>query len=243
MPFASPGDRLSIPATVWNDLQAMLSEWKAGKLGGARAQPAASGLPVLIQNMASWDVNEFGVLGISDIVIDITQTTSEKFNGIRVVGIPPETASLPTGKYAVLQEPAAANGGFARAVIVGVTLVRLNITHAADWACGVTQGVTEGLTTNPVGSSRILLKSLGTGSSDKWGVIRVGDHVTHFFGKPAGSISAGSSGTCNVWDGAFAGALGNSVPGCNNPSTANLTSSDKVFGIVTNGVVTIGKIC
>lgn len=243
MPFASPGQSLNIPAAAWNDMQTMLAEWRQGKLGGARGQASSGGLTVLVENFASWDVNEFGVLGISDLCIDITVVDSEKYNGVRVRGIPPDTSALPTGKYAVLQEPAKANGGFAQAIIPGATLVKLSITHAADWACGVTNGVTEGLTTNPVGSSRILLKSLGTGSDNKWGIVRLGDHVTHFFGKPAGSIAAGGSGTCNVWDGAFAGALGNSVPSCNNPSTASLTTSDKVFGIVTNGVVTIGKIC
>lgn len=197
----------------------------------------------IVRNTTANIIPAFGVLGIHDLVVNVATNESARKSRIRVQGIAPDTSVLPTGKYCVLQESAAANGGLARCVIVGATLVKLNITHAADWACGVTNGVTDYLTTNPVGSSRILLKSFGTGSDNKWGIVRLGDHVTHFFGKPAGSIAAGGSGTCNVWDGAFAGPLGNQVPGCNNPSTAALTTSDKVFGIVTNGVVTIGKIC
>lgn len=196
----------------------------------------------IVRNTTSSEVAAFGVMGIDDMVVD--PATSGGTSLVRVQGIAPDTSALPTGKYAVLHKAARANGGLARAFIPGATLVKLNITHAADWACGITNGVTDYLTTGAVGSSRILLKSTGTGSSNKWGLIRLGDHVTHFFGKPTGSISAGGSGTVAVWDGAFAGALGNTVPSCNNPSpTIALTSSDKVFGIVTAGVVTIAKIC
>ena len=106
-------------------------------------------------------------------------------------------------------------------------------------------GVTAYLKTGAVGTSRIILKHSGTGSSNKFGVVRLGDAIDNFFGKLAsGTIAPGGTGTVNHWDAAFSGAVGNTIPSCYNHSpTITITTSDKLHGVVVNGVATIGKIC
>lgn len=248
----SAGDRLKILAREWNDLLALLRWWKrTGVVNGYGRGPAGKNQfgtqQVWVKNTTGTNLNAFEVLQISDLMIDILATPSEKYNTLSFDGIAP-VFTLPMGRYCVLQEPAKSQqgsqpGGIARAVLSGETLVKLNIVHTADWACDLVAGTTSYLQTGPVGTSRILLKHTGTGSTNKFGVVRLGDAVDMFFGKPNATIASGASGTVNIWKPDFTGsALGPTVSGYNH-SADSLLSTDKVHGVLVDGVVVLGKLC
>jgi hypothetical protein len=198
----SAGDKLSIRAADWNDFQRMLLWWR--RTGGTfPGGPAGNVAPsfVQIKNTTASDVGAFGVLAIDAPIIDLANYPAEKFEGIRFDGVAPSTSTPHYGKFAVLQEPATKNGGFARAVIAGETLVKLNIADADDVACDIANGVTGSLLTSMHGSARITWKSTGTGSTDKWGLIQVGDWEPAMLGKTDAAIAKGASGVVSVWDG------------------------------------------
>jgi hypothetical protein len=241
---ARPGDPLNIPAAKWNDVESLLAQWKAAgrqispALG--RTQPLPHGW-VWVKNTSSTDITSFTVLSVFDLAVNIADNPAERFNGIRADGRAP-TASIPYFfNYVVLQEPCRKNE-YARAIASGLSLVKLNITHADDWYCYATVGQTGYLTTGAVGTSRISLKSTGTGSSDKYGVISVGEWGTTFVGKPNASAAVEAIDVVvNVWDTTFSGATGQQVSSCYNPSTP-LVASDRVLGTVVNGTVILTKL-
>lgn len=197
------GDKLKIRAADWNDLQAVLRWWrKFGGIGGATTGgDMFRPFTVWIKNTTAATVGAFGVLGIDQPIIDFSSAASEKFNGIRFKGVTPSTSTPHYGKFAVLQEPATANG-FARAVIAGQSLVKLNIQDADDVACDIANGQTGYLQTQQHGAGRLLWKSTGTGSSDKWGLIHVGGWENMLLGKvTAADINQDASGLVDIWDG------------------------------------------
>ena len=245
--LARPGDDLDLSAADWNEVRSMLAWWKRRRRSpDEHPGHNAFGAPqIWIKNTTSTALAAFTVLGIDQPILDLTDSSleQEKFSGLRWDGIAPLTATPHYGQYAILQEPAEANDGFARAVMAGPTLAKVSITDAADRAAEITNNVTANLTTGYVGTSRILWKQSGTGSG-KLALIRIGDTLDVFFGKPTGSIAAGGTGgTVNAWKPDFTGsALGPQITGCYNPGVA-LTSSDKVSGVVVAGIPVIGKIC
>lgn len=244
MPF-TPGQDLEIGAAEWNDLLVMRQQWL-----GAGRNPL---LPKDTQQLGGpgwcWIKNntnatlEFGaVLGIGEPIIALTANAAEKYNGIRWKGETPSTSTPHYGQYAVLQEPAGP-GAIKRAVMHGITYASLNITHASDIACEISNNVTTYLTTGYVGTSRILWKSSGTGSSNKWGLIRIGDTLDNFVGKCDGTISAnGGTGTVSVWDAAFSGDLQMDVTNCRNHTSQGLVADDKVSGVVIRGIPIIAPL-
>jgi hypothetical protein len=231
----SQGQELQIKAADWNDLQSMLSQWRANRRSLAPSVSQLSGgvarHDILVQNTTANDIAAFGVLAISQTVIDFTVTANahEKFNGIRVKGIAPSTSTPHYGKFCVLQEPAKKNGGFARAIASGPTWCKLSITHASDGAADIMNAVTEGLITGVAGTARIILKSSGTGSTNKWGLINLGDPILSGIGKVSGSpIVEDGTGTVAVWDDLFSGATGQTLSPCINHTSNDLAVDDKV---------------
>jgi hypothetical protein len=51
------------------------------------------------------------------------------------------------------------------------------------------------------GSARLLWKSTGTGSTNKWGLIRMGDWPAFMLGKTAGAHAKGAAGNITVYTG------------------------------------------
>lgn len=223
----SPGDKLTIRAADWNGMLDVLRWFKKTGGGSALTDLAAQFQPSIVQvkNTTSSNVSAFGVLAIDQPIIDLSSATHERFNGIRFDGIAPSTSTPHYGKFAVLQEPATANGGFARAVIAGQTLVKLNIQDADDVACDITNNQTGYLTTNMHGSARILWKSSGTGSTDKWGLIQVGGWCSIMLGKTDSSHAKSASGTISIWAG---------VEGSESDTGVNVTAYNR-FAAVGSG--------
>jgi hypothetical protein len=245
----APGQRVNIRAADWNDILAMLGQWRANGRRGTyfpdelgKSQPLPGGW-CWIKNNHTSNVAAFGVLGLDGVAIDFSTTANahHKFAPITLKGVQPSTSTPHYGKYAVLQEPAKASGGIARAVIFGPAVCSLSITHASDRAAEIENSQTH-LKTGYVGTSRILWMQSGTGTG-KLGIVRVGDSILQFFGKPAASIALdATTGTVNAWKADFTGsALGPTVTNCCNFTRA-LTTSDKVSGVVDNGVAVIGPL-
>lgn len=240
------GQRLTIPATDWNDIGLMLREWRNGRLSihALGFTDAYAPSEVWCKNVSANDVGIGDVLGLGDPVISPTDNLSEFKSRIAFEGSIPSTSTPHYGQYGIAQEGASKNGGFCRIVVAGCTFAKLNITHASDLACEISNGVSTYLTTGYVGTSRILWKSSGTGSTDKWGLIRVGDTLDNFVGKADGTITAnGGTGTVSVWDAAFAGDLVMNVTGCYNHTATEIAATDKVSGTVIRGIPVIGKLC
>lgn len=241
MPLVKKGEPLQISAAAWNDVNAIVAAWRAGKLdvaAGGNAVPRPQ--TVIVKNGTSSNLSAFSILGLGDPLIDFTvgALSHELYGGLRWNGVSPSTSTPHYGRYAITQEPVVA-GGLVRAAVHGVTLAWLSVTHSADTACEITNNDPTRMTTGAVGTSRILWKESGTGV--RIGLIRLGDAIDQFFGKADGSISVGSSGTVSVWDAAFSGDLGNNVTGCYNHSVA-ISAGDKVAGVVVNGVPVVAKL-
>lgn len=208
MARVQPGESLSsIRAADWNDVLALLGQWRRGgrvlsPLGGQEllaTRPAW----VWVKNTTTSAVPAFGVLALDQPIFDLSSVANEKYEGVRFDGVTPSTSTPHYGKFAVLQEPAEANGGFARGVIAGQTLAKLNIADADDVACDIANSTTSHLTTSMHGSARILWKSSGTGSSEKYGLIEIGSWVSLMLGKTSGAINKAASGTVTIWSGAI----------------------------------------
>jgi len=177
--LVSSGQKLSkaITSHDWNDVQAMLREFRNGRLSfgadGSNSPYVAS--VVWVKNTSANDVEPGDVLGLGNPVTTPTNNANEFKSFLAFEGSIPSTSTPHYGQYAVCQEAARKTDGFCRAVVMGLTFAKLSITHAADLYCEITNSVSTYLTTSALGSSRILWKDSGTGSSNKWGLIRVGE--------------------------------------------------------------------
>lgn len=233
----------AIRAADWNDLLSMLGQWRANGRriyfpdAWGKSQPLPGGW-CWIKNNHTSDVAAFGVLGLDGPVIDFTVTANahEKFNGVRLKGVNPSTSTPHYGQYAVLQEPAKASGGFARAVIFGPAVCKLSITHAADRAAEIENSTSTHLKTGYCGTSRVLWKQSGTGT-DKLGIIRIGETLDIFYGKPTASKSVGATdATIAVWKPNFSGsALGPEILNVI-INVRDMTTSTKVVGNIVDGI-------
>lgn len=235
-----PGQKLKIPASDWNDLGDVLTAFN----GAGRKFPAPPPADVPLPYGWCWIKSSvalaFGaVVGLDVPTILPTDRANIMYEGVFFNGVTPSTSTPHYGKYAVVQEPCNA-GGMARAVFHGVAYATLSITHALDQAAEIENG-SYVLKTGYVGTSRIIWPSSVLGG----GLIRVGDTLDNFFGKPNASISSGATnGVVNAWKPDFTGsALGPTITGCCYFGTATLTTSDKVSGCVVAGIPVIGKLC
>lgn len=228
----SRGDNLSIPASVWNEVLAMLKDWQTGRLGGGpRAQISSvnRGIEILIKNTTSSNIAAFGVLALSTPCIDFTVAVNdgEQFNGIRFDGIAPSTSTPHYGKFCVLQEPCA-SGSFARAILSGPTLAKVFITDADDGAADIVNGDTSTLVTAAVGTARVIWKEPGVTGANRAALLDLGDPILCGVGKANGVIAKDAvNGNVNVWDVLFAGATGQTLANCIN-HTRDIADGNKV---------------
>lgn len=203
----SAGQPLRIAASDWNDVQAMLGQWRAS---GRRLAPSGQPLIdlrnaalILIKNTTNAAVSAFGTLALDQPIIDFNDAANagEKYEGVRFDGITPSTSTPHYGKFAVLQEPAAASSGFARAIISGMTLANVLINDADDVACDIANSQTAYLTSGQHGAARILWKPASV-TGQKLCLIQIGDWADCMLGKTDSAINKAASGTVSIWDGA-----------------------------------------
>lgn len=204
---ASSGDKLRrhITPRKWNGLEDMLRRFQMGQFDHSTPafyEPYTASV-VWCKNISANDVTPGDVLGLGDPVITPTDNLAEFKSRLAFDGSIPSTSTPHYGQYGVVQEACGKYDGFCRCVVAGLTFVKLNITHAADLYCEIANSVSTYLTTAPLGSSRILWKTSGTGSTDKWGLIRVGEPSGEIlvYNATGSAIAAAASGTATVHTG------------------------------------------
>lgn len=233
MPVAS-GDRLSIRAADWNDIQSLLGQWRGN---GRRLPPPVQASAresvantIWLKNTSANDVAAFGVLALDQPLIDFNDTNNagEKYEGIRFQGIAPSTSTPHYGKFAVLQEPAAASTGFARAIISGMTLANVLINDADDVACDIANSQTAYLTSGQHGAARILWKPASV-TGQKLCLIQIGDWAGAMLGTIGATCNKGSSATVTIYDGPEGSetTTGVTVSAYNRFATITVTSGTK----------------
>lgn len=156
-----PGQRVHPPAAAMNGLFDLLEE-RNRKEPRANAAGFQSGpIELLIKNNTGGALSSsFGVVAIGDVVINRTDG-EEAFNRQNLFeGDTPSAGA----RIAIVQEPLSANA-IGRAIIAGVTTVKLNVIDAAHTHAGPTTSTSE-LDTANAGPAEILWKESGTGS--KW---------------------------------------------------------------------------
>ncbi len=161
------GETLRVPADTWNTLIDVARSHRQRELsqgvnaGGLRT---STGI-VTVRNTSGADQDRFAVMGLSGIVIPPADNELEfQSRPAFDVVVPTEDHS---DSFVILTEPVAA-GRLARAMVAGVTPVKLDVQSEDDQYAVAKAGETAHLETGS-GSARILWKESGTGL--KWGVV------------------------------------------------------------------------
>lgn len=175
----SRGDKLRVPAPVWNSLLGLLHPFGKPRSGGghvakqfyARNPYAAS--TILVKN-AHTDLSQFGVLGITTTTITDPATSADTLLGFKqqpiIEGNIPALASH-HGKFVVAIEPIEA-GKYGLCVASGVVIVQIDILDADHRYADVKDADAAKLQSKPIGAARILWKESGTGT--KWAIVNIG---------------------------------------------------------------------
>lgn len=117
--------------------------------------------------------------------------------------------------------------------LAGSCYALVNVNDADDRYARVTAS-TYVLQSAAVGPVRIVHKPSGTGEKGCW--VRLDCSQSQiFYGKPAGSYSVNGTGTINLWDPAFSGALNTSIASVN-IRVRDMTTATRVIGNVVDGV-------
>ncbi len=125
---------------------------------------------MLVKNNSGADRGRFNVLGIDGPIFTPTESLDSFKNTIALKGITPAAATH-VGKFVILQEPLA-DGELGRAVISGVTPVKIDVTDAGHGYADVKDAVCGTLASAASGSSMILWAESGTG--EKWAIVKLG---------------------------------------------------------------------
>lgn len=167
-PRVSPGDPITHSARLHNATIDVIEWAKDRRTTGAPpvgGRPGSSGI-VLVQNNSGADVDRFGVLGISGVIITPTDNEEEFKSNWAVTGSTPAEGD----PFVVLSEPIAASK-IGRAWISGAVIVKVNVTDA-DHDHADSAASTASLESAESGPVRILWKESGTGT--KWAIVLIG---------------------------------------------------------------------
>lgn len=190
----SPGDPLEIRADTFNtllDAGAFFARMQ-NRRGAAPSQPARSSETILVRNDTGGDLPRFGVVGLSEPVIDPVDNEEEFFARVAMKGVVP--AAEHRGRFAVLAEPIRA-GRLGRAWVSGVCIASVWMNAAGDQFAESKADVVEGLHSGS-GSARILWVSGDTGWCSA--IIRIGENGP-LLGKLDGDLAYNSTATVNVY--------------------------------------------
>ena len=157
------GDPLTIPSETFNtfvDAARDFRERQQSSIASRQPERERNGI-VLLKNASGSDRNRFDILGIDSPVIEPAENLNEFQNRVALNGSIPSVTSH-AGKFAILQEPVKADG-IARAMLVGVTPVRVNVTDTSHAFADLTGGNASQLASSASSGVRILWKESGTG--------------------------------------------------------------------------------
>lgn len=139
---------------------------------GARPQPIfrQSGI-VLVRNETGSTVNRFGVMGINVPIIEPSADAEEFKRQVTFEADAPVDAD--ESRFVILQEPLVA-GGIGRAVVSGVTWVKVQINtgETGYTRAKIIDADTTKLAMSTSGPAEVLWKESGTG--EKWACVRLG---------------------------------------------------------------------
>lgn len=164
------GQSLKVPAPTWNAFIDAAQDFKARQRSRKQASERRiyqTGI-FLCRNETGGDLAQHAVVGIDSPIIEPTDNEHEFRNRASLVGVTP--ASAHAARWAILQEPAAANE-IASAAVAGVTVAKVNVLSESHDRAERVIGQTGYLNSGTTGSAVILWKEAGTGV--KWALIRI----------------------------------------------------------------------
>lgn len=182
----SPGEPLRIPAEAWNASMAAARAHAQPAPGAHSVEPSASvRVPaiVLVRNDSGADVGRFGVLAIGAPVIGPADNLAEFQTRPAFSGSAPSGAA--DEPVAVLLEPAA-EGGFAAAVAVGPTLVKIDVSGGEYDHARPAAGDTAKLETCEHATGIAVLWLQGGAESVRWAWVELNRPFCHV---PAGGTA------------------------------------------------------
>jgi len=190
------GQRLEMPASTFNTFIDVARVWLAdqqatGGEGRVEARPTGT---ILVRNDTDTDLPQFAVLGVSGVVFTPEDNEAEFRRRPVYAGIAPTVAGHFGGWFCVLSEPLA-DGKIGRAVVDGVTPVKVDVVDEDHWFADVIDDETGKLTSGPDGAAQILVKEPGTG--EKWAVVRLGIGTNGFWARITDHTMSGGEG--NWW--------------------------------------------
>ena len=167
-----PGDPLAIPAATFNTFVDAAQDFRNRQHRQERPLPPASAGSgtIRVKNASGADRDRFAVLGIDVPVFTPTDNLEGFKNEPVLAGVVPTTANH-LGRFVVLAEPLAA-GAIGRAVLTGLTPVKVYIDDVAHRAADVDNSNATRLRSSTSGTASILWAEAGTG--ERWALVRLG---------------------------------------------------------------------
>ena len=165
-----PGEPLRLPAGLYNGLVDLYRAWREGRLGGGAAPPpppADHPGVIIVKNDSGADQDRLAILGIA-APFEAPADYEEGF--LREVGLKCVIPYLGShfGRFVILQNPIP-DGGYGKALVFGITAVKIDMENEAHQFADVDDGVTTVLASGTSGAARIIWVESGTG--EKWAYV------------------------------------------------------------------------
>jgi hypothetical protein len=161
------GQALRMPASAYNAFIDAAADYRRRTLGieGRYKQRDSRSGVVIVRNQSGSALDQFAVVELGNVIIGPSDNEQE-FRSRTTFDV--TTPAEEPGTMAILQEPIAA-GGTGRAMLFGVTPVRLDVTDETHEYAEVTPSEPGYLTSAATGDARVLYKEDGTG--EVWAVV------------------------------------------------------------------------
>jgi hypothetical protein len=161
-----------VPSRLDNILKEVARSSQAdGLLSATSGGKSHEGLIYVLNNSGS-QVNRFGVLGISGVIVDDTQNLATFQNNWALAGTTPDDPEH-RGKFVIAWEPIA-SGAIGRAFVFGTCPVQLTINNSTDNWADIVDGDATHLQSGPTGGVQILYVGDPDDDGLCWAIVRFG---------------------------------------------------------------------
>lgn len=169
------GSPLQISARAWSVLMEMAQWYLSARSSGAGLGGVNQSAGIVsVRNDTGGDLDRFSVVGVSEPIIGSTDHLQRFKNRVTLVGEEPGDPEH-WGRIAVLQEPVA-DGKIGRAVVSGITVVKVSSYDGNHGFADIDDGQTGHLKSCCLGSARIIWKQSGVSArTPGWAVVLLGD--------------------------------------------------------------------